>query len=102
MSVAFDIFWLTVSFAIPTAVELSVTIGVGSFWYHPISFIAIYSILDPLSLVNRYPKFTSAADEKVCLRIPEIASSTLLCMTGFLIRSSFPPKMSTHRDPNLW
>ena len=32
-----DIFWLIVQFAINVAVELSVKIGVGSFWGHSVS-----------------------------------------------------------------
>ena len=83
MSVVFDIFWLVLSFAIPTEVELSVDIGVGSFWVHPISFNIVCSNSYYFMLVNRDSSSTSADDDTVCLRIPAIERSTLLLMLQF-------------------
>ena len=79
MSVDFDIFWLIVSFSIPTAVELLVVIGVDSLWVHPISYNVFHSSLAYLMLSKISPSSASTTDD-ITLRmiIDRLRTASLL------------------------
>ena len=90
MSVDFDIFWLIVSFSIPTAVELLVVIGVDSLWVHPISYNVFRSSLAYLMLAKISTSSASTTDDTTFLIIAAIERSTLLFMLGFVEFNYFP------------
>ena len=68
MSIALDIFFLTVAVTTPLAAELSVFIGVGS-WVKPSSWGVILRGAAVCPLWNIPPTSASAADDTTCLRI---------------------------------
>ena len=68
MSIALDLFCLTVAVTMPSAAELSVFIGVGG-WVKPSSLSVILRGNAVCPLWNIPPTSTSAADATPCLRI---------------------------------
>ena len=68
MSIALDLFCLTVAVATPLAAELSVFIGVGG-WVKPRSRSVICRGTAICPLWNSPPTSDSAADATTCLRI---------------------------------
>ena len=68
MSIALDLFCLTVAVTMPSAAELSVFIGVGA-RVKPSSWSAILRGTAVCPLWNSPPTSASAADATTCLRI---------------------------------
>ena len=68
MSIALDLFCLTVAVTIPSAAELSVFIGVGG-WVKPSLWSVILRGNAVRPLCNSTPTSDSAADATTCLRI---------------------------------
>ena len=68
MSIALDIFCLTVAVTMPLVAELSVFIGVGG-WVKPSSWSVIIRGTAICPLWNIPPTSDSAADANTCLRI---------------------------------
>ena len=68
MSIALDIFCLTVAVTMPSVAELSVFIGVGG-WLKLSSWGVILRITSVYPLWNSPPTSASAADAPTCLRI---------------------------------
>ena len=68
MSVALDIFYLTVAVTMSLAAELSVFIGVGG-WVKPSSWSVILRCTAVCPLWNIPPTSVLAADATTCLRI---------------------------------
>ena len=68
MSIALDLFCLTVAVTMPSAVQLSVFIGVGG-WVKPSSWSVIRKGTAVLPLWNIIPTSASAAEATTCLRI---------------------------------
>ena len=68
MSIALDLFCLTVAVTMPSAAELSVFIGVGG-WVKPSSWSVILVGTAFCPLCNIPPISASATDTTTCLRI---------------------------------
>ena len=68
MSIALDLFCLTVAVVMPLAAELSVFVGVGG-WVKPSSWSVILRGTDVCSLWNSPSTYYSVADATTCLRI---------------------------------
>ena len=68
MSIALDLFCLTVAVTMPSSAELSVFIGVGG-WVKPSSWSVILRGTAVFPLWNSPPTSASAADATTCLRI---------------------------------
>ena len=68
MSIALDLFCITVAVTMPSAVELSIFIGVGG-WVKPSSWSVILRRNNFCPLWNIPPTSASAADATTCLRI---------------------------------
>ena len=68
MSIALDLFYLTLAVTMPSAVELSVLVGVGD-WVKPSSWSLICRGTAVFPLWKSSLISTSAADATTCLRI---------------------------------
>ena len=68
MSIALDLFCITVAVTMPSAAELSVFIGVGG-WVKPSPWIVILRGAAVCPLWNSPPTSASAVDATTCLRI---------------------------------
>ena len=73
-----------VSLVIPTALELSVYIGVGLHWVYPISSNVVLITSDSFMLINKAHISASAAEDTTYFRIDATANSVTLCMFGLL------------------
>ena len=68
MSVALELFCLTVAVTMPSVEELSVFIGVGA-WVKPSPWSVIIRGTTVCPLCNSPPAYASATDATTCLRI---------------------------------
>ena len=68
MSIALEMFCLTVAVTIPSAVDLSVFIGVGG-WVKPISWSVMFRGTAVCPLWNSTLTYASARNATTCLRI---------------------------------
>ena len=84
MSVALESLGLILSLAIRTDVELSIAIGVGSRWGHPISFNVVLITSASFMLINKALISAFAAEDTTCFIIYATANSFLLWMFGLL------------------
>ena len=90
MSIDLDLFWLTLSFRMPHAVELSVQIGVaGCLW--PDSFRALTSGTVWVAFMKRTAIFASASLEQTFFMIFAVTAADLLSLVPLALDKQWNP-----------